>query len=380
MSNQSDCKSNFIVTPGNQLQCFMLEGDKMKLKLEQSKKKAIRKSVERIKEEKSLMNMVTELKALSPILVTGSSGYLGRAIVETLRAHEIPTIGIDLVNATTTDFIGCVSDKEFLSKTMQSGCKSIVHTAALHAPHRDFYSEKEYERINIFGTQNILTAAHELNINFLVYSSTTSLMITNEVKRREKIGDHPVILNESTDYGTPRNVYGHTKKIAEKICLDNKNVNVAILRCSRFFIEDGFNTAIGQSGRGVQSLSNGNFKANEILCGTRASLEDTVIAHLVALKKLGTDEKNSADCKSVIGPLIISAISPLLSNSFDVSLIKDSSLYKKCLWTPPSSTSRIYDSINSWKQLHICPKWNLHRLLTDYEQKINVEIIQNGYY
>ena len=43
-----------------------------------------------------------------------------------------------------------------------------------------------------------------------------------------------MILKASEDYGTPRNIYGVTKKLAEDYCKE-ATCNVAILRCSRFF-------------------------------------------------------------------------------------------------------------------------------------------------
>ena len=46
-----------------------------------------------------------------------------------------------------------------------------------------------------------------------------------------------MILKASEDYGTPRNIYGVTKKLAEDYCKE-ATCNVAILRCSRFFAED----------------------------------------------------------------------------------------------------------------------------------------------
>ena len=46
-----------------------------------------------------------------------------------------------------------------------------------------------------------------------------------------------MILKASEDYGTPRNIYGVTKKLAEDYCKE-ANCNVAILRRSRFFAED----------------------------------------------------------------------------------------------------------------------------------------------
>ena len=305
--NEHQAVGKLRVTPGTPVSYFNIGGDQMKSRFEQSKKEVIDATVKRIKNHDSLNEINNTLQELSPILVTGSSGYLGSAIVETLREHKVQTIGIDLVNAATTDFVGCISDIDFLRKVIKGGCKSIIHTAALHAPNLDFYSDDEYERVNVVGTKNILLISKSHEIKTVVFSSTTSLMITNAVKEREKDTTNVVVLKDSVDYGAPRNIYGTTKKIAEKMCIDTKEVNIAILRCSRFFVEDLYDTGAKPSERKVQK-SNGNTKANEMLCGTRASLEDTVLAHLVALDRLKKEKEVSGE-NNKIGPLIISSIS-----------------------------------------------------------------------
>lgn len=46
-----------------------------------------------------------------------------------------------------------------------------------------------------------------------------------------------MVLRATEDYGTPRNIYGVTKKLAEEYCKES-SCSVAILRLSRFFAED----------------------------------------------------------------------------------------------------------------------------------------------
>ena len=46
-----------------------------------------------------------------------------------------------------------------------------------------------------------------------------------------------MVLRAAEDYGTPRNIYGGTKKLAEEYCKES-SCSVAILRLSRFFAED----------------------------------------------------------------------------------------------------------------------------------------------
>ena len=46
-----------------------------------------------------------------------------------------------------------------------------------------------------------------------------------------------MVLRATEDYGTPRNIYGVTKKLAQEYCKES-SCSVAILRLSRFFAED----------------------------------------------------------------------------------------------------------------------------------------------
>jgi len=372
--NENKKKCN--IQPGNPVQYFIIGNDNARKEFETAKQEVITSTVERIKRENTLVDCNEQFKLVSPILVTGSSGYLGSAIVEVLREHDVLTIGIDLVGAPTTDCIGCISDINILRKlSSHHGCKSVIHTASLHAPNLDYYSEVDFRKVNVDGTQNILSIAKEFAMKAVIYSSTTSLMITNEVKERELEKNHiPVILNESVDYGIPRNIYGITKKLAEKLCKEEKCINIAILRCSRFFVEDKYDTGVKTLCRNIQK-TNGNVKANEILCGTRASLEDTVIAHLIALTRM-TKAKSIPHENKLIGPLIISAISPLLTDTFDVSVVSNGQLYTSRGWSLPEQISRVYDSTNSWKILNYTPKWDFKRLM-EHEDVMN---INKGWY
>lgn len=67
------------------------------------------------------------------------------------------------------------------------GQGSIIHTAALHAPNLDFYTEADFRRINLDGTRHVLNAARKMGETAaVVFSSTTSLMNTQEVKEETR--------------------------------------------------------------------------------------------------------------------------------------------------------------------------------------------------
>ena len=139
-----------------------------------------------------------------------------------------------------------------------------------------------------------------------------------------------------------------------------------------------YDTSLHSTQRNV-AISNGNNKANELFCGTRASLEDTVIAHLVALEIL-SKELLVSEKRRFLGPLIISSPSPLLNRSYTNKDANEARLYKSLQWSLPKQIYRVYDSSNAWQKLNISPLWNFERLVTDFEDGINLETIQNGLY
>lgn len=65
------------------------------------------------------------------ILVTGSAGHLGEAIVRTLRAAGSPARGIDRKPSPFTDELGSIVDPGFVRRQM-AGVTAVIHTATLH--------------------------------------------------------------------------------------------------------------------------------------------------------------------------------------------------------------------------------------------------------
>ena len=108
------------------------------------------------------------------VLVTGSQGLLGSALVLLLRGMGMAVRGIDVVRGDTTDIVGSVADREIVRKAMD-GCDACVHCASLHAPHAHHCDEHTFERINVCGTENVVAACSECGCSRLVYISTTSI-------------------------------------------------------------------------------------------------------------------------------------------------------------------------------------------------------------
>jgi nucleoside-diphosphate-sugar epimerase len=68
------------------------------------------------------------------ILVTGSSGHLGEALVRTLRAQGRPCRGLDIAPSSFTDVVGSIADRGIVEHAMQA-VDAVLHAATLHKPH-----------------------------------------------------------------------------------------------------------------------------------------------------------------------------------------------------------------------------------------------------
>jgi nucleoside-diphosphate-sugar epimerase len=68
------------------------------------------------------------------VLVTGSSGHLGEALLRTLQAQRREVIGIDVLPGAFTHQMGSITDRAFVRRCMQ-GVTTVLHAATLHKPH-----------------------------------------------------------------------------------------------------------------------------------------------------------------------------------------------------------------------------------------------------
>ena len=68
------------------------------------------------------------------ILVTGSAGHLGEALMRVLRDLDHEPIGLDLLASPLTAVVGSVADREIVRQAMTE-VEAVLHTATLHKPH-----------------------------------------------------------------------------------------------------------------------------------------------------------------------------------------------------------------------------------------------------
>jgi len=213
------------------------------------------------------------------ILITGSSGHLGEALVRTLRPHH-QVIGIDITPSPFTAKVGSIADRNFVHEciTTAGGVEVMLHTATLHKPHVISHSYSDFISTNVTGTLNLLEEAAAAGVKSFVFSSTTSVYSSLVLSAAASGG---VTLVTEELHPKPKNIYGVTKIAAENLCELFHQIHklpCIVLRISRFFPEDDDEESIRES------YQDGNVKANEFLY-RRVDIEDVVSAHLLAMEK-----------------------------------------------------------------------------------------------
>jgi len=230
------------------------------------------------------------------ILVTGSAGHLGEALMRTLRASEHRTHGLDIKPSQYTDHVGTITDRRFVRRCIE-GVDVVLHTATLHKPHIATHPRQDFVDTNVSGTLNLLEESVSASVRSFIFTSTTSVFGHALVPAS---GAPAAWITEDVT-PVPKNIYGITKLAAEQLCelFHRKNgLPCLVLRTSRFFPEEDDDRAVRLT------YSDDNLKSNEFLY-RRADIEDVVSAHLLAIQQapiLGFDR------------FIISATTPFASD------------------------------------------------------------------
>jgi UDP-glucose 4-epimerase len=290
------------------------------------------------------------------ILVTGSSGHLGEALVRTLRETVHEVIGLDRTASPFSDTVGTIADRAVVRRCMQ-GVDAVIHTATLHKPHVGTHSRQDFVDTNIAGTLNLLEEAVSAGVTSFVFTSTTSVFGSAMTPRR----DAPAVWVTEDLRPIPKNIYGVTKSAAEDLCeLHHRLHDLAcvVLRTSRFFPEEDDDPAL----RGA--YADANVKANEYLY-RRVELQDVVDAHLRALEKV----------RSIgFGRYIISATTPFLPEDLaelrgDAPAVVERRVpeyveaYARRGWRMFPGIDRVYDNRAARRDLDWRPRYDFRRVV-----------------
>jgi UDP-glucose 4-epimerase len=108
------------------------------------------------------------------ILVTGSAGHLGEALIRTLQSLGYDVAGPDLVDSPFTNEVGSIVDRSHVKRCMK-GMDAVIHTATLHKPHLVTHTRQHFIDANITGTLNLLEEAASVGVAAFIFTSTTSV-------------------------------------------------------------------------------------------------------------------------------------------------------------------------------------------------------------
>jgi UDP-glucose 4-epimerase len=300
------------------------------------------------------------------ILVTGSAGHLGEALVRTFRNRQYDVAGLDVNPSAFTTHVGSVVDRAFVARCLE-GVTTVFHAATLHKPHVATHSRHEFVDVNITGTLNLLEASIRAGVQRFVYTSTTSVFGDALVPPP---GEPAAWITEAVP-SVPKNIYGVTKEAAENLCQlfsRNHGLPCIVLRTSRFFPEDDDDVAKRAAYRGD------NAKANEFLF-RRVEISDAVDAHWLAAEKAG---------QIGFGKYIISATTPF--SQTDLVALRTNApevvaglypayreLYTRLGWKMFAEIDRVYVNDKAIKELGWKPVYDFNHILQRLAQGQGVE-------
>lgn len=308
------------------------------------------------------------------VLLTGSSGWLGRYLAPRLRAAGHGVTGLDVAPGRDTDHVGTVADRALIDRIFgEFGIDAVVHAGALHKPDIARYPAQAFVDVNVTGTLNLLEASVAHGARAFIFTSTTSLMISSAI--RAGAGDAAVWIDETMAPLEPRNIYGVTKLAAEHLCRlyhAEHGLPCLVLRTGRFFPEDDDTHHV---------LSGENMKANELL-HRRLTVEDAADAHVVALARaadIGFDTfilsaptpfvRDDATALKANAPAVIARYFP-----------QAAALYAAHGWQLPASIDRVYDASRAEAVLGFRARTDFAAALAALEQGAPLPVAHDAAY
>lgn len=195
------------------------------------------------------------------VLVTGGTGSLGQALVEEILRHNPEVVRIfsrdeakqfdmqqELGKHKNVRFLlGDVRDSERLRRAME-GITTVFHTAALKQVPSSEYNPFEAVKTNIFGTQNMIEAALEHNVERVIYTSTDkSISPTNTMGATKMVAERLISAAEfhkgsrrtlfaSVRFGNVMGSRGSVIPLFKKQIFGGKPVTVTVPEMSRFMM------------------------------------------------------------------------------------------------------------------------------------------------
>ncbi|MBT4289876.1 MAG: NAD(P)-dependent oxidoreductase [Deltaproteobacteria bacterium] len=150
-----------------------------------------------------------------PILVTGSSGFLGESVCRELKKAGCPYEEFDLDNGKN------ILDYSHVAESLE-GCSTCIHLAAVSDLYIADSNPDQCRLVNIKGTRVIANACKSMGVR-LLYASTCCVY-----------GNNDVVLSDETSPTKPTELYAETKLEGEEVVAES-GCDYTILRLATFY-------------------------------------------------------------------------------------------------------------------------------------------------
>ncbi|ATL72207.1 hypothetical protein CRH09_29460 [Nocardia terpenica] len=268
--------------------------------------------------------------------MTGSSGVVGSAVADEMHRAGWQVRGWDMRPGPWTTHLGDLRDAKLRARAV-AGADTVVHTAALHAPHVGAVPDAEFRAVNVEATAALLEQATEYGVRQLVYTSTTSVYGHALVP-----DDRAVWVNESLQ-PRPRDIYDETKLAAEALVRTHRTPATTILRIARCFPEPPATQAAHRLYRGVD-------------------VRDVATAH-----RLAAENHKTTGTFNIAGPLLFHPTDTRQLWQNAPALLthrapETAALFHRHNWPIPTRIDRVYDSSKAHRELGYHPSYDVTTL------------------
>lgn len=253
-------------------------------------------------------------------MITGTSGRVGSALAAALAAQGVRIVGVDRQPGPLTTVVGNLASIDLAPVIAE--CDTVIHCAALHAPHLAEHSRADFVAANVKATERVCDAAREAGAARLVFISTTS------VYGHALDGDDAAAWVTEDLKPEPRDIYDETKLVAEQVVasVHSTDLTTITLRLARCFPETHRDTVVNRLYRGLDM--------RDAVSGISAAAQSDLTGHHV-LNLAGPRVFKRSDVAELKtgAALVIDRRVPWLRKRFE-----------KRSWEFPSSIDRVYVS------------------------------------
>jgi len=195
------------------------------------------------------------MSEIKNILITGGAGYIGSHVAEVLSKYKKNIFIVDnlstgfrkLINSKNKFYKNDISNvgkiKDIIKK---NNIDSVIHLAAVLSVGESQKKPKKYYKINVTGTQKLLSAIKNTSVKNIIFSSTCAVYEDGH----SQVGENTKL--------KPTSIYGKTKLRGEKLIQSFCKKNFLNYGILRFFNVAGASPTgkIGQINKGDQLFKN----------------------------------------------------------------------------------------------------------------------------